>query len=65
MTNKLVHVLMEREDMTEREVLDWIAEVMGSYEDYDDYFDLEEVLLTEFGLEPDYLFDLMELGDLT
>lgn len=52
--NNLVQVLMDRENMTESEVISWIK---GATEDMGDP---EELLHEEFGLEPDYIFDLLE-----
>lgn len=45
---------MYREDMTESEVIKWIKSAT------EDMTDPEELLLEEFGLEPDYIFDLLE-----
>jgi len=53
--NELVEVLMARENMTRKEVLDWIHEAT------EDMSDPERLLEEEFGLEPDYIFDLLEL----
>ena len=52
--NNLVDVLMAREDMTREEVIQWIKEAT------EDMSDPEELLYEEFGLEPDYIFDLLE-----
>jgi hypothetical protein len=53
--NELVEVLMRREDMTREEVIEWITET------YEEGEDPEEFLYNELGLEPDYVFDLMDL----
>lgn len=58
--NALVKVLMDRENMSHDEVVDWITESVEDFFDNDDIHNIEEILHTEFGLEPDYLFDLME-----
>jgi hypothetical protein len=52
--NNMVSVLMHREDMTYDEVASWIKSAT------DDMTDPEELLLDEFGLEPDYIWDLLE-----
>jgi hypothetical protein len=52
--NNMVRVLMKREDMTEQEVIQWIKDATK------DMSDPEELLYEEFGLEPDYIFDLLE-----
>ena len=56
MKNELVQVLMRRENMSEPEVCEWIQETV----DNADGEGPEELLHYEFGLEPDYIFDLME-----
>lgn len=53
--NNLVDILMAREDMTREEVIAWIREAA------EDMSDPEELLYEEFGLEPDYIFDLLDL----
>lgn len=52
--NNMVEVLMVREDMTRSEVISWIKSAVS------DMTDPEELLYEEFGLEPDYIFDLLE-----
>jgi hypothetical protein len=55
--NDLLEVLMERDGMTEQEALEAIAyakELVAKGADP------EEVLEGEFGLEPDYVFDLLD-----
>lgn len=58
--NALVKVLVDRENMSHGEVVDWINESIEEFLNCDDIHNIEEILHTEFGLEPDYLFDLME-----
>lgn len=53
--NELVRVLMQREDMCQNDVIDWITN------SYEVGTDPEEFLLEELGLEPDYMFDLMDM----
>ena len=57
--------LMQRDGMTEAAALEYINEVVedyvGSLEDgMQAYDDLEELLRCEFGLEPDYMLDLLD-----
>ena len=57
--------LMQRDGMTEAAALERINEVVedyvGNLEDgMQAYEDLEELLREEFGLEPDYMLDLLD-----
>ena len=53
----LKQVLMERDGLTEEEALELIGEAAGEVEDG---VDPEEVLNSHFGLEPDWVMDLLE-----
>ena len=53
----LKEVLMRRDGLTRREAAEAIAEARERVREGEDP---EEVLLDEFGLEPDYVFDLRE-----
>lgn len=54
---ELVKVLMERDGMTLEDAMEAVANARKLV--VDEYADPEEVLLEEFGLEPDYIFDLL------
>lgn len=54
--NRIIQILMERDNMTEQEAQDLFIDARGAVRDGDDP---EEVLLDWFGLEPDYIFDLI------
>lgn len=54
--NKIVLILMERDRITLGEAIDALTEAR---EMVDEGMDPEEVLYDQFGLEPDYLFDLI------
>ena len=56
MTYSILAVLMERDDMDRAESMEWIEEVR---EEVANGADPEEMLRVEFGLEPDYIFDLI------
>jgi len=58
MARTLKKVLMERDGMSEGEADEAILFAKSLV--FNDGCDLEEVLLEEFGLEPDYVFDLLE-----
>lgn len=57
MAEPLLQVLMRRDDMTRSEALEAIAEARKRV--LEDGEDPEEVLQDEFGLEPDYVMDLL------
>ncbi len=52
---ELVRVFIERDDMSEQEALDYVAEMRQRIAEGEDP---EEALYDE-GLEPDYIFDLI------
>lgn len=56
--NAIIEVLMRRDGMSKREAE---AELRRVREEFDPTCDdPEEILDYEFGLEPDYIFDLLE-----
>lgn len=57
--SKLVSVLMKRDGLSRAEAEEWVEE--GRRQVFEDEEDPEEILEEEFGLEPDYVLDL--LGD--
>lgn len=57
MGESLKEVLMRRDGLTEEEAEEQIEEARQAVMDGDDP---EEVLADWFGLEPDYVFDLLE-----
>ena len=54
--NKLEKVLMERDGMTLKEARDLIREAK---DDIDNFDDPDEFMAEWFGLEPDYLIDVI------
>ena len=54
----LKEVLMRRDGNTEAEALERMQDAADAIDDGDDP---EEVLAQDFGLEPDYIFELLEL----
>lgn len=55
--NQIVEVLMHRDGLTRSEAEAELRRVRAEFDPYSD--DPEEVLAYEFGLEPDYIFDLL------
>ena len=54
---ELHRVLMRREEMTAEDVDEWIRAAQQAV--LEDGEDPEDTLQDEFGLEPDYIFDLL------
>ena len=54
--NKIVEILMKRDGMSESEATSMLEEARQRFNDGEDP---EEILEYDFGLEPDYVFDLM------
>jgi hypothetical protein len=54
--NKIVEILMNRDGMSESEATLMLEEARQRFNDGEDP---EEILEYDFGLEPDYVFDLM------
>lgn len=57
--NQIIKVLMARDKISEEEAIERL-EIAAEEFNAGCYEDLEECLAQEFGLEPDYIFDLME-----
>lgn len=57
MSESLLQVLMRRDNLSKQDALEAIEEARNRV--LMDGDDPEEVLAEEFGLEPDYLFDLI------
>ena len=59
--NSIIKILMERDEMSQMEAEDYLKEeVVYLSIEGDSYEDLEEMLRSELGLEPDYIMDLVE-----
>jgi hypothetical protein len=54
---ELKRILMERDELTSKEADELISQARQMILDGED---AEEVLYEEFGLEPDYIFDLLD-----
>ena len=60
--NRIVKILMRREDLTREEAEDWVNETREMMEDAianGDYEEAEDILASELGLEPDYIPDIL------
>ena len=59
--NSIIKMLMERDEMSQMEAEDYLKEEVAYLSiEGDSYEDLEEMLRSELGLEPDYIMDLVE-----
>ena len=56
--NRIVKILMERDEMTHAEALDFVLECISDMPSEYTFIDLEETLISDLGLEPDYVMDL-------
>lgn len=59
--NEVIKILMKRDNISREEAKDQINIFLEDAEDYiqdGDLFGLEELLIDELGLDPDYLFDI-------
>lgn len=57
MLQSIKEILVERDGLSESEA---VEQIEGAKERVLEGEDPEEILLEEFGLEPDYLFDLLD-----
>ena len=60
--NRVVKILMERDDMTRKEAESQVKEVQELLEEalsFGSYTEAEYILVDELGLEMDYIFDLI------
>ena len=55
--NQIVNVLIARDHMSKTEAIAYLQDVRDRFNPLED--DPEEILAYEFGLEPDYIFDLL------
>ncbi len=55
--NTIVEILMKRDGLTQKEAEDRLTEAREAFDPVHD--DPDEFLLEEFGLEPDYICDLL------
>ena len=58
--NRIVKILMERDEMTYVEAHDFVLECISDMPSEYTFIDLEETLISDLGLEPDYVMDLDE-----
>lgn len=56
--NRIVKILMERDKMTHVEAHDFVLECISDMPSEYTFIDLEETLISDLGLESDYVMDL-------
>ena len=63
--NKIVKILMERDNMSQEDAENLLDEARDEaemmLEEDCGLMDIEDLLMDYFGLEPDYIFDLIKL----
>lgn len=59
--NAIVKVLIDRDGMSKQDAIEYVQDARKQFyiESADDGFDLDEFMADWFGLEPDYIFDLI------
>lgn len=58
--NKIVKILMERDGITEQEAQEMVQETVNMMDECDyDPIECEDIMLSDLGLEIDYLFDIL------
>lgn len=57
--NTIVKILMERDSLSETEAENYFDTVREDILAADNYFEAEDIMLHDLGLEMDYLFDLI------
>lgn len=58
--NRVVEILMHRDHLTQQEAEDRVLEVKQMMEDCNyDPMECDDILMEQFGLEPDYLMDIL------
>lgn len=60
--NRIVKILMERDGMTKREATDLfkkVKEMVVDAAESGNYSEAEDIILSELGLEIDYIFDIL------
>lgn len=58
LTYDIIRDLCVRDEVTAREAY---ADLQDSFIDIDDLYEIEDVLMDDFGLEPDYVLDVVSL----
>ena len=59
MINNIVKILMERDGMSEEHAIKLVNETRDEIMMLDNPLEADDVLMEYLGLEPDYLFDLL------
>ena len=62
--NKIVEILINRDGMDEQEAIEYFNDVQEeAYELIEEgrLLNIEELILSDLGLEPDYIFDLINI----
>ena len=62
--NRVVKILMKRDDINEKEATEMVLETKEALEEAihsGNLFEADEIIMNYLGLEPDYVFDILEL----
>ena len=59
--NRVVKILMERDDMSLEEATELVQETADAILECDCAIDADDVIMDNLGLEPDYIFDILNI----
>lgn len=59
--NKVVKILIERDNMSEEDALALVKETRDEIMMLENIFEADDVLMEYLGLEPDYMFDVLNI----
>jgi len=59
--NRVVEILMKRDDMSQQEAEELVSETADELLAGDSIFDADDIIMSNLGLEPDYIFDILSL----
>ena len=58
--NEIERILMKRDDLSEQDARDQYQSFLDDCETCDNPFDIEEMLESDLGLEPDYMMQVLQ-----
>lgn len=59
--NRVVKILMERDDMSLEEATGLVQETADAILECDCTLDADNIIMDNLGLEPDYIFDILNI----
>ena len=59
--NKVVRILMERDGMSREDAEELVRDTASELADCTNVLDADDIIASNLGLEPDYIFDILGL----